>query len=46
MVSVEARELTWRTKKESKKLIMSVGDITVDIAALSKAVVESITSEG
>jgi hypothetical protein len=46
MVSVEARELTWLTKNESKKLITSVGDIMPDIALLDEAIVESITSEG
>jgi hypothetical protein len=32
MVSVEARELTWLTKKESRKVITSVGDIMPNIA--------------
>jgi hypothetical protein len=37
MVSVEARELTWLKKKQSKKLITSVGDMMPDITALDEA---------
>jgi hypothetical protein len=37
MVSVEARELTWLKKKQSKTLITSVGDMVLDMTAFEEA---------
>jgi hypothetical protein len=45
MVSVEARALTWLKKKQSKKLITSVGDMMPDMTAFEEAKVYRVKIE-